>query len=670
MPSFYRLGVNILLVAGSLVHANANPAVSLLFQNDGNWTDYGNLPSALLFYDAVTYDEAVATCKAQHETLLSSTSLKALTKQFTYLEYLKDTTRTTKYWVSTGDTTQERFCNTPLGSSQLSQAHETQKLPFLCTNSAPHTTQVDTDFSESPKTNVTSNGVVFTGTRDHLTFRFMGIPYAQPPVGPLRFRYPQPWNGRAVDATFFKPVCLQFGPFGSNDLGLMPWGTSEDCLTLHIFTPYIPSSKSSKSAPALKPVMFWIHGGGNVQGTGEDATFDGGSLVSRTDSVVVTINHRLNIFGYLGLDDTVKGNYGIADKIAALQWVHDNIAAFGGDPERVMIFGQSAGGASVIDLIKTPKAHGLFSSAISQSGGAGEMQTYTTAAAAVVPELNAYCNSTGAARLTCLQALPAETLLNITNAVPKWMGVLDGVYVPKDTVSQVSQGPSSVNSVPFIVGFLPEEGQSLLGTTISPNMTDFDPATLVGADIGAKVLASGLWSVGGSFTPYNATIHVATDSLFICPAAEMITAAAAAHTFPSLHVYEMQRAYPLSYYNPYGLCTFPVGDAEQPYYRCHSGDLYEVFGTYHIFAQPIRNARDIGYTTLIQDMWASFARTGNPNPPRAYLEARGYQSTLDALGRWTWPEYTADKPDIGRLQYPSPATGPLPDVAQCKVINS
>jgi carboxylesterase type B len=129
--------------------------------------------------------------------------------------------------------------------------------------------------------------------------------------------------------------------------------------------------------------MFWIHGGGNVQGTGEDATFDGGSLVSRTDSVVVTINHRLNIFGYLGLDDTVKGNYGIADKIAALQWVHDNIAAFGGDPERVMIFGQSAGGASVIDLIKTPKAHGLFSSAISQSGGAGEMQTYTTAAAAV-----------------------------------------------------------------------------------------------------------------------------------------------------------------------------------------------------------------------------------------------------------------------------------------------
>jgi carboxylesterase type B len=156
-----------------------------------------------------------------------------------------------------------------------------------------------------------------------------------------------------------------------------------DSLTLHVFTPYLPSNQSSKFAPALKPVLFWIHGGGNTQGTGEDATFDGGSLVSRTDSVVVTIDHRLNIFGYLGLDDAVKGNYAIADKVAALQWVHDNIAAFGGDPKRVMIFGQSAGGSSVIELVKTPKARGLFSAAISQSGGGSPVQNYTTAAAAV-----------------------------------------------------------------------------------------------------------------------------------------------------------------------------------------------------------------------------------------------------------------------------------------------
>ncbi|KAF7375397.1 Carboxylic ester hydrolase [Mycena sanguinolenta] len=663
----YRLGASVLLANSLLkVHASpqASPAVSLLFQNDGNWTNYANLPSALIFYDAVTFDEAEAICRANNETLLSSTSLKALTQQFTYLEYLKDITPTTRYWISTGATT-------PLSSSNVSQAQPREKLQFLCTNSAPHTTIVDTDFSASPRTTVTSNGIVYTGTRDHLTFRFMGIPYAQPPVGPLRFKDPEPWNGTAVDATFFKPVCLQFGFFGSDDFGLMPWGNSEDCLNLHVFTPYIPSSNPSKSAPALKPVLFWIHGGGNTQGTGEDATFDGGSLVSRTDSVVVTVDHRLNIFGYLGLDDAIKGNYAIADKVAALQWVHDNIAQFGGDPERVMIFGQSAGGSSVIELVKTPKARGLFSAAISQSGGGSPVwQNYTAAAAAVLPELNVFCNSTGAERLACLQALPADTILNITNTVTTWMGVVDGEYVVNDTVSQVSQGPSGVNSVAYMAGFMPEEGESLLGTTIAPNMTEFDPGSIVGEALGEKILASGLWNPSASFTPYNATIYVYTDWLLTCPAEEMITAAANADTFPSLYVYEMQRAYALSYFDAYDLCTFPVGNIEPPYYRCHSGDLYEVFGTYYIFDQPVRNVRDIEYTTMIQDMWGSFARTGNPNPPSAYLKARGYQSTLDVLSHFTWPQYTAASPRVAQLQYPGISTGTLPDIGRCVIIDS
>ncbi|KAJ7087586.1 alpha/beta-hydrolase [Mycena belliarum] len=662
----------LVLTCSTSAHSSVNPSspssgVSLLFQNNGNWTNHANFPSALLFYEPVTYKTAVATCKANNETLLGAASLKALAKQFSYLEYLKDASRTTQYWIASGQT--HSFC-APLLSSQLFQAPTTKKLPFLCTNSALHTTKVDTDFSASPRSIVTSNGVVYTGTRDHLTFRFMGIPYAQPPVGPLRFQYPQPWNGTAVDATFFKPICLQFGYFGSNDFGLMPWGNSEDCLTLHIFTPYLPSKKPGKTAPALKPVLFWIHGGGNTQGTGEDATFDGGSLVSRTDSVVVTIDHRLNIFGYLGLDDAVKGNYAIADKVAALQWVHDNIAAFGGDPKRVMIFGQSAGGSSVLELVRSPKARGLFSAAISQSGGGSPVVNYTAAAAAVVPTLNAFCNNTGEERLACLQALPAETLLNITNTVASWNAVVDGVYTVDDTISQVSQGPSGINSVPFMAGFMPEEGQSLLGTRVTPNMTVFNPAAIVNAHVGAQVTASGLWNVSTDFTPYNASVSVFTDYLLTCPAEKVIVAAAASRAFPSLYVYEMQRGYALSYYNPYNLCTFPVGNTEPAYYRCHSGDLYEVFGTYHIFDQPVRNVRDIEYTTMIQDMWASFARTGNPNPPATYLAARGYESTLTALRRWNWPQYTTEKPIVAQLKYPGPAVGTLPDIARCKVLDS
>ncbi|KAJ6621489.1 Alpha/Beta hydrolase protein [Mycena sp. CBHHK59/15] len=627
--SLSKICASLMLASGVVAKSiGSSPAVSLLFQNDGNWTNYAEKPSALLFYDSATYDDALATCKAYNETLLDSSSLHSFVPHFPPSSFtinlepiLPQRCRTdNRYWISPSNRTTKYSCSAPLISSTLSPALPTEKLPFLCTNSALHTTKVDTDFSASPRNSVISKGVVYTGyvnfykqlfdvhllritadrTRDHLTFRFMGIPYAQPPTGSLRLQNPQPWNGTAVDATFFKPVCLQYGYFGSNDYGLMPWGNSEDCLNLH------------QVRPALKPVLFWIHGGGNTQGAGADTTFDGGSLVSRTDSEVVTIDHRLNIFGYLGLDDAVKGNYAIADKVAALQWVKENIAVFGSDPK-----------------------------------------------------------PTGVERLACLQSLPAETLLNITNSVTTWEAVDDGIYTVNDTISQLSQAPSGVNSVPYMAGFMPEEGQSLLGTSISPNMTIFNPSSVVGAELTAKITASGLWNISESFTPYNATINIFTDVLLTCPAEEMITAAAAAKTFP--YVYEMQRGYALSYYNPYGLCSFPVGDNEPDYYRCHSGDLYEasqVFGTYYIFNQPIRNVHDIEYTTMIQDMWVSFARTGNPNPSKMYLKARGYDSTLKALEHWTWPQYTSGKPLVAQLQYPGLSTGTLPDIARCKVLDS
>lgn len=216
---------------------------------------------------------------------------------------------------------------------------------------------------------------------------------------------------------------------------------------------------------------------------GSDETFDGGPLVSRGDVVIVTINYRLNIFGFLGLDDSIiPGNYAMADKIAALAWVKEHIAAFGGDPEKVTIFGQSAGGWSVVDLLKSPKATGLFHAAISQSGGSGTFTTYE-AVNEMVGEFLAYpmstaslmwfcflqrlgpflsplCNGTGTVLLQCLQALPAETLLNVTNLAGSWNTVIDGVYALNSAVNQMALGPGAVNSVPFMLGFMPEEGQS------------------------------------------------------------------------------------------------------------------------------------------------------------------------------------------------------------------
>ncbi|KAK1222929.1 hypothetical protein PQX77_014206 [Marasmius sp. AFHP31] len=631
-------------------------AVSLLFENDADWEHFADHASALFFHEPATKVEASSICKENNETLFKLENISEISGHLSYFRFLGDIDDDQTFWVDSNGTA----CSTDLSQAdcQESQAEDTE-LPFLCTNSAPHTSKVDTDFSMSPKTDVTSNGTVFTGTRDHLTFRFMGIPYAQAPTGSLRFKYAQPWSGKEVDATALKPGCLQVGSFQNNDLGLNPWGISEDCLFLNVYTTYIPSDSVSENTPALKPVLFWVHGGANLNGLGSDATFDGGPLASRTDSVIVTINYRLNIFGFLGLNDgVVTGNYALTDKIAALQWVKDNIAAFGGDPEKVTIFGQSAGGWSIIDLLRSPPAKGLFSGAISQSGGASSFVTAEQAADSAGVSDILFCNETGAERLECLQDLPAETLLNISTAL-SWPSVQDDIYVLEPAVEQVAKGAEAINSVPFLVGFMPDEGQSLLGETVSPNDTDFNQmlTKTVGAAVAQAVLSSGLWEITDDFTPYNATTNVDGDIVLTCPAEEMISAAANSSAFPVLYVYTMRHGYGLSFYNPYGLCTFPVGQP-QPSYLCHSADLYEVFGTYHLFDQPVRVEEDIFYTGLVQDMWGAFARSGNPNPDLEYLQARGsaYNSTLTVLSDsgWIWPRFD-DEGTLGQvasLNYP------------------
>ncbi|KAF9259922.1 alpha/beta-hydrolase [Marasmius fiardii PR-910] len=653
-----------LSTASAAVTSQPSRSVSVLFENDADWEHFGDHASALLFHEPATVAEARTVCKENNETLFDIRHLSEISNYLSYLQFSGEVDDSELFWAaSNGDARVigpvSQLNSSVTNASDVSDSND--KHPFLCTNSAPHTTMVDTDFSSSPKTDIASKGTVFTGTRDHLTFRFMGIPYAQAPTGALRFKHAQPpKNAARVDATALKPGCLQFGSFQNNDQGLNPWGISEDCLFLNVFTPHIPSGSRTDKSPNLKPVLLWIHGGANINGLGSDATFDGGPLVSRTDTVVVTINYRLNIFGFLALNDgVVTGNYALSDKIAALQWVKENIAAFGGDPEKVTIFGQSAGGWSVIDLVKSPKAKGLFHAAISQSGGSSTFSTAAQAGNSSAPVIARFCNGTGTKRLECLQALPSETLLNITNVLPSWPSVQDGVFVIDSAVNQVSEGAGAINSVPFLVGFMPDEGQSLLSTVISPNDTDFNQTLTkaVGAGVAQKVLASGLWEITDTFTPYNATVNVDGNLGLTCPAEQMITAAAKSSAFPALFVYVMRHGYGLLFFNPFNLCTFPVGHPEVPSYLCHSAELYEIFGTYHIFQRPVRVEKDIHYTALVQDMWGAFAKTGNPNPDKADLRARGpaYASTLRALeSGFVWPQFSGsgEQELVASLDYP------------------
>ena len=204
---------------------------------------------------------------------------------------------------------------------------------------------------------------------DHLAF--LGVPFAKPPIGERRFTAPEPldpWTG-TLDAIEFGDAAPQDPFVPASFRATVP--ESEDCLSLNVYTPALDGAR--------RPVLFWIHGGGFSHGSGSQAAYDGGPLAERGDVVVVTINYRVGALGYLYLGGHggdawgAAANVGQLDQIAALQWVHDNIERFGGDPGNVTIFGQSAGGVAVSTLLAMPAANVLFHKAIAQSGTANRL---------------------------------------------------------------------------------------------------------------------------------------------------------------------------------------------------------------------------------------------------------------------------------------------------------
>lgn len=238
---------------------------------------------------------------------------------------------------------------------------------------------------------------------------FRGIPFARPPVGSLRFGPPAPldrWTG-ARDATRFGPAASQNGALIGPVMSLGIGDTREDCLYLNVWTPGADRRR--------RPVLVWIHGGAFVIGAGSQMLYDGSALARRGDVVVVTINYRLGAFGFLRLRDhfgprlPATGNEGLLDQVAALEWVRDEIEAFGGDPDRVTIFGESAGAMSCATLLAVPRARGLFHRVILQSGAANFVWPREIAARLadhVIDEL-------GTASPEALRALPPERVLAV-----------------------------------------------------------------------------------------------------------------------------------------------------------------------------------------------------------------------------------------------------------------
>ncbi|CAA7270608.1 unnamed protein product [Cyclocybe aegerita] len=631
--------------------------LQFLFQNDLDWPSATQHNGTIFLSTPSTNAQSLAACNALSEGLLSTSGqhfkndIKALMR---YLVFDSQASPVQRFWVASSSTNGNGEGESGAGDAEnadggcqaiavggaVESVRCDSRLPAFCSQSAPYRRNTATDQSERFRVQVQSEKSTFVGTRDALSFRFVGIPYAAPFA---RFSYSTPYNASSpttFNAVSYGSPCLQ------------PTGGSEDCLFLNIQTPFLPANVAQATrAKMLKPVLFWIHGGGFIDGEGSDGVFDGGNLASRSDIVVVSINYRVGTLGFLALNDGVtNGNFGIADQITALQWVRTHIAAFGGDPTRITIAGQSAGAGSVRALLGSPPAFGLFGGAIAQSnlGGFGYATTYTEYLS-IETQYNSFAkdvvSGVGCGNATdvlgCLRRVNATALIMAPNA-PRYI-VIDGKYIRNSHLAVNGRGPTAPAHIIF--GWTRDDGSDFVGSFPNTRSTLVGQLTGAGmsADVASKVLARpDLFPLptghNATMNLYNLTSRVGTDGQFLCIDQATLISSARHRSFPSVYAYQFDRTYagfePIpGTCNPPTTAAFRNGDPNLPYFRCHSGELYYTFGTLGQDSRPFRDSADLLLSQVTVDAWSAFVRTFDPNPSTAYLIARGYMPTLKELSR-------------------------------------
>lgn len=313
-------------------------------------------------------------------------------------------------------------------------------------------------------------------------YAYKGIPFAQAPVGKLRWREPQPaqnWSGTR-QATQFGPRAMQLPIFG--DMNFRSNGVSEDCLYLNVWTPAKPGQKGGLPQERL-PVLVYFYGGGFMAGDGSEPRYDGESMAKR-GIVALTVNYRLGVFGFMAHPELTaesphkaSGNYGFLDQQAALAWVKRNIAAFGGDPKRVTIAGESAGSVSVSAQMASPLSKNLMAGAIGESGSLlGTLSPVSLADAEAAGKK--FGESIGATTLDALRALPADKLLADASkpGVGRFSPCIDGYFFPKSVAAIFAAGEQA--RVPLLAGWNSEEmnGRALLGQGNAPTVANYTAA--------------------------------------------------------------------------------------------------------------------------------------------------------------------------------------------------
>jgi para-nitrobenzyl esterase len=455
----------------------------------------------------------------------------------------------------------------------------------------------------------TESGLVIGSTTGGVS-QFLGIPYAAPPVGALRWRPPKRYGffpGFALQATQFGSACTQPGGIGS-----------ENCLFLNVFRSEAEWGEGERRG---LPVMVWIHGGGLIDGS---STAYNPELLVKKGVIVVTINYRLGYLGFfaqsaIDAEGHLNGNYGLMDQQFALKWVRKNIAGFGGDPDRVTIFGESAGGQSVYAQLASPLASGMFRRAIAESGSYAEFQNYfsnvvtlaqgETTGSQSVPSGAAIADSVGCTSQTasCLRAVPASTMI-AQEPFPLYPFV-DGRLLTQTISAAFASG--EFNQVPVISGTNHDEyrlfvatGFDLVGKPILTS-AEYDTATtaLWGPALGPPVLASypfASYPFGG-----EALGASGTDGVFSCPARN---ADQSLSKFVPTYTYEFndENAPPAQALFG-GLLTFPLG-------AYHSAELPYLFPGVDVFGLPVTlSSQQMQLSDAMVSYWTKFAKTGDPN---------------------------------------------------------
>jgi para-nitrobenzyl esterase len=516
-----------------------------------------------------------------------------------------------------------------LGASSIASASQHPLLDQVRRSHGHHPPHANGPKDKTPAI-VTTSGPL-KGIMNGTTAEFLGIPYAAPPVGELRWRPPQaygPFNG-LFDASSFGSACTQ------------PGSGSENCLFLNIYVPNFKKNSDKHRGGKAMPVMFWIHGGGLTSGAGSD--YDPTPLLAPGNVIVVTINYRLGYLGFfaessLDSEGHDAGNYGLMDQQFAMQWVQNNIAAFGGDPSNVTIFGESAGGHSVYCNLASPTAAGLFSHAIAESGSYLIFDSFIqpivplsvgeSTGSGLVPGGDSVASGLGCSTAACLRAVPATTLVNIESGT--LYAFIDGTLLTQTPEAAFASG--EFNQVPVIAGTNHDEWRIFVadqydfaGNPIL-TMAEYDTATIAlwGTLLGPVVL-----SVYPYVPPGGQVLGTSgTDGIFACSARNGDKLLS---SFTTTYAYEFndENAPPVP---PIPGLTFPLG-------AFHGAELQYLFDVGFFFQL---NASQKELSQAMVDYWTNFAVSGDPNG-----------GSLP-----TWSPYSSAADQFQSLIPPTPVTEP------------